>query len=441
MRVTRHPWLLLFSGVLVTSAVLLGSQLYGQSSAEQRNSRQALEASIRQEMAFYQVRLHGQSSPSALDLSALATAYIAMAGTTGEQSWYLLAEQTAQQSWAILPFENEAALTVLARSATARHDFASALQYAAQIADPKERSAIQATSYLALGQIHAAERAAQVWADQSLGMGAFTFQALVALAQGEDNRALELFQAALAVEDGGEAAAAAKTHTLMGRFYYERGQLEQAQMHYQSALDSLAGYMPGLLNLAQLCIRQGEYRRAARLYQQAEAASEGRMTIYSPLVLRGQARLARLHGDEAKAAELWRQAERELLPTETKTYTFVHRRELAQLYLERSAPGDVDQALALMRTEMQVRQDSETLLLYAETLLRTGQAQAAQGVIEGAIATHIRDANLYDKASQIAQALGNIEQAQAYRQKILDIDPHFNESARLSLNLGLGLGS
>jgi tetratricopeptide (TPR) repeat protein len=439
-----HPsqsWRWLLVGVLTTSAILWISQVPLRSQSTQRASVPSQMASIRQEISFYQVRLHGQSSQSALDLSALASAYMAMARASGEQSWYLLAEQLAQQSLALLPFENEAALSVLARSAAARHDFAGALQYAAQMSDPKEEAAIQATSYLALGDLPSAERAAQVWVDQSLGMGAFTFQALVAIAQGDDAKALERFQSALAIEDGGEAATAAKTHTLMGRFYYERGDLVQAQMHYQTALDTLAGYAPALLNLAQLQIRQGHYRRAERLYQQVAKASDDRMSVYSPLVLRGQARLARLQGREAKAAELWQQAEIELLPTESQAYTFGHRRELAQLYLERSAPGDVAKALALMKTEAQLRQDSETLVLYAEALLRSGQAQSAQGVIEDAIATRIRDANLYDQAAQIAQALGQADQAQTYRQKTLEIDPDFHQSARPALNLGLGLGS
>ncbi|HEY9861686.1 MAG TPA: hypothetical protein V6D16_19460, partial [Candidatus Obscuribacterales bacterium] len=82
---------------------------------------------LEREMAFYQTRI--LSDPKGgLNRAALAGAYLKMARATGESSWYLLAEQTAQQSLANLSFSNPEAVLVLARVATARHDFAEALR-------------------------------------------------------------------------------------------------------------------------------------------------------------------------------------------------------------------------------------------------------------------------------------------------------------------------
>jgi tetratricopeptide (TPR) repeat protein len=293
-------------GVALTSTLLVMTQLNGQFLGTVRSQIEQLQhrsfstlkapyrypfygstnrypvATIAREIAHYQqqVQAHPQSG---LDQAALAAAYLSMARLTGEGSWYLLADQTAQQSWAQLPVENPTAIAVLARVAEARHDFKQALRWVAQIPDSKEAIAIQTTTNLAMGQLPEAHRSATALVDATLSLNAFTLLAIVNVAQGKDAEALQSFHQGLAVEEAGEGLNSARIRTLLGRFYYERGQLRQARDLYQEALAILPDYPLALLNLAQLDIREADYNRAAARYGQILGTSPDHPRQYHPI--------------------------------------------------------------------------------------------------------------------------------------------------------------
>jgi tetratricopeptide (TPR) repeat protein len=399
-------------------------------------------ARLEQEVAFYQKRTR-ENAQSAIDRADLALAYLRMARTTGAGNWYLLADETAQQSLVLLPFDNQAATAVLARVAEARHDFAGALRLAAQIPQPEEALGIQVTSNLARGKLDAARQAVDQLVDLTLSMNAFTLQALVKTAQGKDQEALQSFQQGLAVEESGDLSNSARTRVLIGRFYYERGQLELAENLYHESLRILPNNPQALINLAQLEIRRGRYGVAEQLYSNVTLGSEGNPTVFDPLVLRGRARIKLLQGDRPGADQLWGEAETLLRQsfTDNSTGSFGHRRDLAGLLLEQGRSQDVAEAVSLMKTEVTWRRDAETLDTYAWALVRDGQLQAAQTVIQEAIAQGVRNAGIFDRAGSIEQALGHPSSAQTYVQKAQEVDAQFNDAARRALNLGLGLGS
>ncbi|MCU0567396.1 MAG: tetratricopeptide repeat protein [Oculatellaceae cyanobacterium Prado106] len=453
-------------------------------------------ATLRQrEIAFYQKRIQ-ENPQDGLDRASLAATYLGMAKVTGEGSWYLLAEQTAKQSLANLPFDNPGALSVLARLAEARHDFAGALKLAEQIPDEWEALAIRTTSHLAIGNLSSARAAADAWVDLTLSSQAFLMQAIVQVAQGEAG-AIASFNHALEVEEAGEISTSARIRTVLGRFYYERGQLDLAHDLYQESLNILPNYPPALLNLAQLAIRQGGLNTATNYYDQLQALYPGNTSVYTPLILRGQARIKSIQGD-ATATELWQQAEtllrqslvnpkfsnpdanpRSNLESNSGSNpgsnlesnsgfnsgsnpgsnsganpgfnsesnsgsdpgsTLGHRRDLARLLLERGRTQDYPEALTLMEQEIKNRHDADTLNLYAWALLQTGQLTQAQTVIQKAIATGTQDPEILFRASQIEQALGHSQQSQNYVQQVLKIDPQFGDRARQAIGLGAGLG-
>jgi tetratricopeptide (TPR) repeat protein len=404
-------------------------------------------ALVEQEIANNQIHVR-QDPSSGLNLAFLAIAYLQMARATGEASWYLLAEQNAKQSLVSLPFSNPDAILVMARVAEARHDFPAALRLADQVPDHKDTIAIHVTANLAMGKLELASQAADALVDRTPSISSLTLQALVMAAQGQDTLALQSFQAALASEEAGETGSSARTRTLLGRFYYERGELELADALYREALRILPGYPIALINLAQLEIRRGEYQAADRHYAQVAASSRGTPRTFDPMVLRGRARIKQLQGDLTAAAELWSQAEvllRQTIATNRSNginaSAFGHGRELARLLLERGRDRDVSEAVALMKTQVSLRRDAETLEIYAWALARSGDWQAAQSIIQEAIALGTRDASIFDRASVIEQALDNASQATHYFQQVQQVDPQFGDPARRALGLGAGLGS
>jgi tetratricopeptide (TPR) repeat protein len=414
-------------------------------------------ATIAREIAHYQQRVH-QRSPSqphsAFEHAALATAYLRMARLTGEASWYVLAVHMAEQSLALLPTHNTPAIAALGRIAEARHDFATALQFADQIATDPEGMALRVTCLLAMGRFAAARQAADVLVNRQLSLSAFMLQGLVQVAQGQDAAALQTFHHGLAVEESGEVTQSARMRTVLGRYYYERGQLPLARNLYQEAIAILPDFAPAQLNLAQLDWREGHPHRALQRYAQL-AGSAPSPTVFAPLILRAQARIKQAQGDRPAATALWQQAETLLRQTvdapvdgpakgpvdQADPLAFGHRRDLARLLLERGTLADAAEAVALMRVEVAQRRDAETLDTYAWALLQAGHLSEAQKMAQSAIALGTRSAHLFDRAAEIEQRLGNSAQAATYRQQVLAIDPQFDDRARRAVGLGLGLGS
>jgi tetratricopeptide (TPR) repeat protein len=398
---------------------------------------------IQREIAFHRRRI--QQQPTAgLERAALAQAYLKMARATGESSWYLLAQQTAEQSLVQLSVNNHEATIVLAKVAISKHDFTQSLSLLKQLPPQAESLSLLTTTHLALGDVTTARKTADTLVQRMPILNSFALKALVEVAQGEDLAAMRDFQAAIAAEEPEEAGSSAWVRTLLGRLYYKRGQLQQAEELYQSALQILPKYPPALLNLAELSVRkwqsdptQTKYQeRAIELYDRFFFTNQKSPTIYDHVALRGLARIQRLRGNTLRANQTW---ERAISRLRSDLTGFGHRRELAQLLLERGQGADKAEALTLMQAEIKIRQDPETWDTLAAAYLQMGQLPAAQQAISAALKSGIRDPALTDRAAVIAQARGQSAQAQQYRQQIKSIDPLFDAGARQALGLGVGL--
>jgi tetratricopeptide (TPR) repeat protein len=438
--------MLLGIGISVAAYTVLSSPRYSNPAWKYRFQRPAVGSvtkNIQREIAFHQQRI--QLQPTAgLERTALAQDYLKMARATGESSWYLLAQQTAQQSLIQLPFHNYGATIVLAKVAGAKHDFTQSLALLKQLPPQAEALSLLTTTHLALGDATTARKTADTLADKMPTLSNFALKALVEVAQGEDIAAIRDFQAAIAAEEPEEAGSSAWVRTLLGRFYYKRGQLQQAEELYQSALQILPKYPPALLNLAELSVRQWQadptqthyQQRANELYDRFFLTNQQAPTVYDHIALRGLARVQRLQGNTAQANQAWEQAVSRL---KSDLSGFGHRRELAQLLLERGQEADKSEALALMQAEIKIRQDPETWDTLAATYFQMGQLEAAQQSIQAALKSGIRDSGLVDRAAVIAQARGQSAQAQQYREQVKSIDPTFEAGARQALGLGVGL--
>uniref|UniRef100_B8HRN8 Tetratricopeptide TPR_2 repeat protein n=1 Tax=Cyanothece sp. (strain PCC 7425 / ATCC 29141) TaxID=395961 RepID=B8HRN8_CYAP4 len=386
--------------------------------------RLSLTATPQREIDFYQerVRLDPQGG---LNRAALAMAYLKMGRATQEQGWYLLAEQNARRSLDNLPFYNAEAVQVLARVAEAQHDFREALRLAQLLGRETGALSIQVTANLALGDLQAARQAVDQLVERDPNPTTLNLQALVSVAEGKNQQALKHFHSALELEQPGELLSSVRTRLLLGRLLSQRGQLERARDLYLEALRIIPNYPLSLLYLAQLETQCKNYQLAEDYYHQAEVAVEGRTAPLTSLILAGQARLQNLQGDRARAEQYWQQAEI-LLQASLSGSKFGHRRELAQLLLERGHPADQRQAVALMQAEVQLRQDAQTLGTLALALSRVGEWSAARQAIQKALRSGIQDAVLLHRAGVIATALGHPVEAEQYFHQARRIDPTFD---------------
>jgi tetratricopeptide (TPR) repeat protein len=398
---------------------------------------------LQQEIAFHKRQIQQQPT-SGLERASLAQAYLKMARATGESSWYLLAQTTAQESLDRLSIDNNSATVVLARVAAAKHDFAQTLALLKKLPPQSESLSLLTTTQLALGKTIEARQTADILVQKMPTLNNIAIKGLVAVAQGRDREAIRDLTAAIAAEEPDDAGSSAWVRTLLGRLYYKRGQLQQAEDLYRSALDILPKYSPALLNMAELSVRRwqddptqmADKQQAIELYDRFFLTNQKAPTVYDHIALRGLARVQRLQGDTVKANQTWNQAVARL---RTDLTGFGHRRELAQLLMEWGQPKDRIEALTLMQTEIKIRQDSETWDTLAAAYFQMGQLEQAQAAMEMALKSGIRDPGLADRAAVIAAARGQSAQAKQYRKLVKEIDPLFDDGARQALGLGVGL--
>ncbi len=393
---------------------------------------------LQKEIELYQTKVQ-QDPQSGLNLASLATAYWKMGKATGEVSWYLLAEQTAQKSIAALPFNNDGAPLILAQVAQARHDFGNARKIANTVLKQNpsndEAKAILVTCALATGDLATAQTKAKQLADRMPNLSNLTLQALVEEAQGKASAA-DTFRLAIGTEEAGEIGGSALARVLLGRHFYHRSDLAQAAGLYQEALRILPRYPLASMHLAALETRRGNYAAAEQHYNQVIAFSQQSTNIYDHTILRGKARIKQLQGQPH--SELLQQAET-LLREDTnaghENGAFGHRRELAQLLLDRNEKQDAAEALKLMQDEVKVRRDAQTLAVFARSLVSNDRLPEAQKTMQQALKSGVQNAGMYRQAAAIAQKLGNTAQAQTYQTQAQNIDPSFDDNAQLVLGL------
>jgi tetratricopeptide (TPR) repeat protein len=393
---------------------------------------------LQKEIALYQTKVQ-QDPQSGLNLASLAGAYWKTGKATGEVSWYLLAEQTAQKSIAALPFNNDSAHLILAQVAQARHDFATAQKLARDVLKTNpgndEAKAILITCALATGDLATAETQVKELIDRLPNLGNLTLQALVENAQGKPN-AVETFRLAIGTEEAGEIGGSALARVLLGRHFYNHGDLDQAAGLYQEALRILPRYPLALMHLAALETRRGNYQAAEDHYNQVIAFSQQSTNIYDHTILRGKARIKQLQGQPH--TELLQQAEK-LLREDTnaghENGAFGHRRELAQLLLDRNQDQDSAEALKLMQEEVKIRRDAQTWAVLARSLMANNQLPAARQAMQSGLKTGVQNAGMYRQAATIEQKLGNTAAASSAQTQAQRIDPTFDANAQLILGL------
>ena len=427
------------AGLLAAAIGIAGAARGGMSRGDQayryrfeRPPQGAISNLLRTEIAFYEERL-ARNPEGALDRAGLAGAYLKEARVTGDLRWYLLAEQTARASLARLGVNNDGAVLALARVAEARHDFHEAMRLARAAGPSDEALPILVTSSLASGDVPAAARTARVLLAADPSLRAYALRALVEIAQGRDAEAEADFRRAITLEEPEEAASSTWVRGLYGRFLYQHGRFDEARMLFTEALRILPQYPLALTDLAVLDLRQGRDDDAVDHLTRVVTVTRDAPNVYDHVVLRGVAQARELRGRRADADRFWRDAEARLRQ-DAASGAYGHRRELARLLLTRGRPADLPEALRLMRLELAVRTDPDTLDTTAWALCRAGRWEEAERAARAAMRWGVRDARYFYRAAAVAQGLGDAAEARAYLRLVRAADPAFDSR---SLEVGL----
>lgn len=401
----------------------------------ERPPQGAISSLLRAEIAFYEERLT-RNPDGALDRAGLAGAYLKEARVTGDLRWYLLAEQTARESLARLAVDNDGAVLALARVAEARHTFADAMRLARAAGPGEEALPIIVTSSLATGDVPTASRAVRALVAADPSLRAYALRALVEIARGRDAEAEADYRRALALEEPEETASSTWVRSLYGRLLYQHGRFDEARTLFTEALRILPQYPLALTDLAVLDLRQGRYDAAVDHLTRVVTVTRDAPNVYDHVVLRGVAQARDLQGRHAEAARFWADAEARLRQ-DAASGAYGHRRELARLLLTRGRAADLPEVLRLMRQELAVRSDPDTLDTMAWALSSAGRWSEAQQFARAALRWGVRDARYYYRAALVAQGLGDTAAAGRYLRLVRAVDPTFDARALQVALIGL----
>lgn len=359
------------------------------------------------------------TSPAAspLDMTELAQLYLRRAKESGDPKDYEAAAKLATRSLEILPSPNGAVL-VLAQVASAKHDFAQAIELANRHNRGQSAGALAvlATAHLALGELAAASAAAEAGVERQPDSGTYLMRALVMQAQGRDAEAAFDFSRAAAVEGDGDIDEAARLRALWGRFLLRRGELAGAALVIGEALRIAPDHALALGQEGELLLRSGKPKDAAARFEQAFATS--RQVRY----LIDQARAQELAGDRTNADRLRGQVEK-LVRAELGAGGLGHRLDLAEVLLDRGGPADLAEAVTLAREEVERRGSVEARFQLARALARTGGRDEALRQVQAALASGAREAQLYELAARLEKARGNEPRAAFYSREADRLDP------------------
>lgn len=366
------------------------------------------------EIAFLQERVN-RNPNDGLDLAGLAGVYIAKARVSGQNAWYVLAEQAAERSLAALPLQigNAGAQLALAEIAQAQHDFSRALKLIEAVTKTQPRNAsalaLRASIGLAQGNLELALKDVEPLVTALPNQSNLNLRAVILETQGKLEAAKKDFTHALEIEEADDAFGSARTRTLLARFSARHGQPKLAQGLLEEALRIAPGYPLALLQLADLEYRQGQYERARVTYNELLSASKGSPSTFDHAAILGLARIARAT-KATDSDQLWNDAVN-VLRKEVTGGAFGHRRELARVLLERGNPKDVNEALRQAKLELSVRHDWETFKVLAWAQQETGFPKEARVTVLKALAVGVHDAELEYRAGVIERSLGNLDQA------------------------------
>ncbi len=330
------------------------------------------------------------------DLGDLADLYVRRALLAGDVEDYRRAEDMAHRSLALRASPNGAAV-VLAKVASARHDFRKAIEIArdaVRINPTVGTYNLIASAFLALGDLTEASAAAERAVTLEATPGSFLTRALVFQAQGRDAEAAFDFTQAVKVETHGDPEQAARTRALWGRFLIRRGELDGAALVIKEALRIVPGDPLSLAQAAELALRRGRFAEARGLFEQAFASS--RQMRY----LIDLARAQELSRDLPGATRSRTQVE-QLLRRDLADNGLGHQLELAELLLDRGTPADLAEAVKLATQEVERRPSAETRFQLARALWRTGARTDAAIQIHSVLASGAYDARYYELAARI----------------------------------------
>lgn len=303
--------------------------------------------------------------------------------------------------------------------ATALHDFRDAFTWAeqAQAINPwrAETVGILVDANVELGRYEEAVAMAQKMVDLRPGLESYSRVSYLRELYGDVDGAIEAMRAAVdAGVPGTEAVLWSQVQ--LGHLYFNRGDLQQAEQLYLAAVHMQPDYAYGQAGLARVAAAHKEYAAAATILEAVIARlplPEFVIMLGDVYEVMGQADLARQQRDLVHVMQQINVAAGMNVDL-----------ELAAFKVEYG--NNPQEALALARAAYAARPTIFAADAVAWALYKIGEYDEAWRLSQEALRLGTQDALLHYHAGMIAQARGDLENAQKQLDKALTTNPYFS---------------
>ena len=335
---------------------------------------------------------------------------------------YAKAEESFREALKINP-EHFSAMTWLAITLEARHEFAEALELASRVAATSERETLALAAVgdcqLHLGRYDEAAGTYQTLAERANSPAVIARLAHLSELNGQPDQAIAQIRDALKLSRtlGGTGQELAWYEMRLGHLMMNQGQLADAETHFRQALKISKDYAAAQLGLAEVCALQGRLDESEKLYL-ATIDQHG-----EPPAMAGLGDVMKKKGD-SESAEAWYAKADAVMAEEALTAAAAHYREVAMFYANHELKPT--RALELAEMDLKQRQDIQAYDCLAWTLYRNQQFDKALEAIESALRLNTRDASMHFHAGMIHLALGDTQKAKASLSKVMEINPNFS---------------
>ncbi len=362
----------------------------------------------------------------------LGSAFFQKARETGDIAYYDLAEQTIRKALALAPQDFRAAdpLVHMALVYMGEHRFSDALAFAQKAIGTGSGNlaafAIEGDAYTDMGDYEEAATAYNTV--QALGRTTSSPLALAYMSdsriaylrylRGDSAEAIRLMKSAIAaaLQTNVPRENLAWLYFEIGERYFQTGDLENADLSYQSGMTADPNHYRSLAGLAKVRAAQGQFEESIQLYRRSIAI------IPFPAYV---AELGDVYRKVGRVDEAQQQYDLvEYIGHLTKLNQVLANRDLALFYADQGIK--LPEAVELARKELEVRRDIYTWDTLAWVLHKNGRSQEAAEAIDKALVLHTNDSLLLFHAGMIYHSLANDSAAKDFLSRALKTNPHFH---------------
>ena len=348
----------------------------------------------------------------------LADAYLQKVRETGDPSLYTKAEDLLDEAQK-LDGQSPELFATRGTLDLARHDFRAALEHGTRALAYDPESAhyhgIIGDAQIELGMYDEAIDSYQEMVDSRPDFASFSRVAYARELYGDPEGAIEALQFALQAGSG-TPENVAWAHVQLGNLWFTSGNLQEALKAYGLSTRIVGAYAPALAGQAKVAAARGDLEQAATLYRQAF----NRMPLPEYAIALGDV-YAEM-GDRRKAEEQYEliQSMDKLLRANGVDTDL----EIALFYADHDM--NLQTSLQRARAAYDARPSIHAADTLAWRLYKTGDYKEAQKYSSAALKLGTRDPLMLFHAGMISKALGHGEQARAYLQQAIDLNPHFS---------------